>query len=79
MKQAIKAIRIVHGITTEYNQNDCNILNTIAKLLIKHGAISSERLQGITGFQSITVGWALWHLEAKESKAQLWTLPDYED
>jgi hypothetical protein len=71
----IKAVRIVHGVTTEYTENDCKILNTIANLIIKHGAISLERLQGITGYWDRTISWAMWHLEAVETPAQLWILP----
>lgn len=75
MKDRIKAVRLVHGIRTEYYEVDCKILNRIAKLLIQHGAISSERLQTITKFGTLTVNWALWHLEAVETPAQLWILP----
>lgn len=74
MKTQVKAIRIVQGITTEYTAEDCKILNKIAKLLIKFGAVSSERLGKITGYQGRTINWALWHLEAEETPAQLFIL-----
>jgi hypothetical protein len=75
MKHPIKAERIVHGVKTEYDQFDCRILNKIAKLVIHYGAISFERLQGITQYQARTIHWAMWHLEAIETPAQLWILP----
>jgi hypothetical protein len=75
MKHPIKAARIVHGIVTEYTENDCKILNKVARLIIKYGAISLERLQRITKYEPITIHWALWHLEAETGTAQLWILP----
>lgn len=75
MKHQIKAIRLVHGVTTEYTAEDCKILNTVARLIIKHGAISYERLKALTGYEAITIHWALWHLEAETGTAQLWVLP----
>ncbi len=80
MKQPIKAVRIVHGVRTEYDQFDCRILNKIAKLVIHYGAISFERLQSITKYQGLTIHWALWHLEATEQKGSgLYTLPELTD
>jgi hypothetical protein len=75
MKHPIKAIRSVHGINTYYRELDCKILNKVAKLIIKFGAISTERLVKLTKYDPITVGWALWHLEAFTGSAQLWILP----
>lgn len=75
MKPAIKAVRIVHGSVTEYNAEDCKILNTVIALIIEHGGISAERLQGITGYWDRTISWALWHIDAVYTPAQLWILP----
>jgi hypothetical protein len=73
---AIKAVRIVHGVRTEYNALDCKILNKVAKLLIKFGAISTERLVKLTKLQTNSVLWALWHLEAVTCSLELWLLPE---
>ena len=75
MKHRIKAVRIVHGIRTEYLEVDCKLLNKIANTIIKYGAISFERLQKITKLETLTIAWALWHLEAVETPAELWILP----
>lgn len=75
MKHKVKAIRFVHGVTTEYTVNDCKILNKVAKLIIKYGAISLERLEGITDYQPRTIQWAFFHLEAIETGSGLWVLP----
>ncbi len=81
MKYSIKAVRSAYGVKTEYDQFDCKILNKVAKLIIKYGAISVERLQGITQYQSRTVRWALFHLEALEAleKGGLYILPELTD
>lgn len=75
MEHKIKAIRLVHGVTTEYNNLDCKILNMVARLIIKYGAISFERLKTVSGLPDIAIHWALWHLEAETGTAQLWILP----
>jgi hypothetical protein len=73
--QKVKAVRIAHGIRTEYIEADCKFLNKIANTIIKYGAISFERLQKITKLETRTICWALWHLEAIETAAELYILP----
>ena len=75
MNNAIKAVRNVLDICTEYTAQDCKILNRVAKLIIKHGAVSLERLTKLTKLATREICWALWHLGAIETPAQLWLLP----
>jgi len=75
MNNAVKAVRITHGVVTEYTAFDCKILNKVAALIIKFGAISAERLAKLSKFQMRTVLWALWHLGCEETTMQLWVMP----
>ena len=75
MNNAARAVRFAHNIATELTALDCKILNKVAALIIKYGAISAERVATLTKFSSITVGWALFQLEAVETSMQLFILP----
>jgi predicted transcriptional regulator len=59
-----------------YNAVDCIVLNKVVKQVIKHGAISVERLQKITKISEREIHWALHHLEAKRTSADLYVLPE---
>lgn len=65
MKHPIKAIRSVHGVNTYYRELDCKILNKIAKLIIKHGAISYERLKALNCLINAYLNWAVMNQLAK--------------
>lgn len=55
---------------------DAKILASVFQVLLSEGAASVERLQIETGFNSLSVRWALFQLGCSCPGAELFILPD---
>ena len=66
----MQALRILDR--TPYTTSEVRDLNRSCKLLAKYGAMSVERLAGLTPMSTMSASWCLWHIGAVPTAAGLY-------